>query len=112
MLFFFFFQAEDGIRDYKVTGVQTCALPISNGLIGTHLVPACMDHGIPEVQAASLLAGMGGFDLIRTPGSRRLSHPFHKPPLPLRYYRPPGPSPPLPPHRLPSPRHRPSLFAR
>src|SRR3989454_5231080 len=28
--FFFFFQAEDGIRDYKVTGVQTCALPISS----------------------------------------------------------------------------------
>src|SRR5256885_4943599 len=28
-VFFFFFQAEDGIRDYKVTGVQTCALPIS-----------------------------------------------------------------------------------
>src|SRR2546426_6908006 len=28
---FFFFQAEDGIRDYKVTGVQTCALPISCG---------------------------------------------------------------------------------
>src|ERR1022692_5086744 len=26
--FGFFFQAEDGIRDYKVTGVQTCALPI------------------------------------------------------------------------------------
>ena len=26
--FYFFFQAEDGIRDYKVTGVQTCALPI------------------------------------------------------------------------------------
>src|SRR3712207_8784551 len=29
MLFFFFFQAEDGIRDIGVTGVQTCALPIS-----------------------------------------------------------------------------------
>src|SRR5256885_9783582 len=29
VLSFFFFQAEDGIRDYKVTGVQTCALPIS-----------------------------------------------------------------------------------
>src|SRR5256885_39257 len=29
---FFFFQAEDGIRDYKVTGVQTCALPIFIGL--------------------------------------------------------------------------------
>src|SRR5258707_10890561 len=28
-LFFFFFQAEDGIRDIGVTGVQTCALPIS-----------------------------------------------------------------------------------
>src|SRR5690606_39430118 len=27
--FFFFFQAEDGIRDFHVTGVQTCALPIS-----------------------------------------------------------------------------------
>src|SRR5499427_10042780 len=27
--FFFFFQAEDGIRDHCVTGVQTCALPIS-----------------------------------------------------------------------------------
>src|SRR5256885_2421795 len=29
----FFFQAEDGIRDYKVTGVQTCALPISRSLL-------------------------------------------------------------------------------
>src|SRR5688500_19161510 len=28
MIVCFFFQAEDGIRDYKVTGVQTCALPI------------------------------------------------------------------------------------
>src|SRR5256885_3609947 len=29
----FFFQAEDGIRDYKVTGVQTCALPISIDIV-------------------------------------------------------------------------------
>src|SRR5436190_10856069 len=29
IFFFFFFQAEDGIRDHCVTGVQTCALPIS-----------------------------------------------------------------------------------
>src|SRR5256885_3981109 len=29
----FFFQAEDGIRDYKVTGVQTCALPISSSAL-------------------------------------------------------------------------------
>src|SRR5205823_9591430 len=31
LLAFFFFQAEDGIRDKLVTGVQTCALPISRG---------------------------------------------------------------------------------
>src|SRR5207249_9555849 len=31
---FFFFQAEDGIRDRNVTGVQTCALPISLDLLG------------------------------------------------------------------------------
>src|SRR5436189_1754170 len=33
--FFFFFQAEDGIRDTSVTGVQTCALPISTVRVGT-----------------------------------------------------------------------------
>src|SRR2546426_8886320 len=39
MIFFFFFQAEDGIRDYKVTGVQTCALPIyvPRDLLGSEL---------------------------------------------------------------------------
>src|SRR5690349_24964969 len=31
LFYFFFFQAEDGIRDLYVTGVQTCALPISTG---------------------------------------------------------------------------------
>src|SRR6478736_9131536 len=31
-VYFFFFQAEDGIRDLPVTGVQTCALPISDGI--------------------------------------------------------------------------------
>src|SRR2546426_8352248 len=36
MFFFFFFQAEDGIRDYKVTGVQTCALPISGSAGAVH----------------------------------------------------------------------------
>src|SRR5256885_10939697 len=34
---FFFFQAEDGIRDYKVTGVQTCALPIWPVLRSTYV---------------------------------------------------------------------------
>src|SRR2546422_11463012 len=36
MFFFFFFQAEDGIRDVAVTGVQTCALPISDRFICIH----------------------------------------------------------------------------
>src|SRR2546425_5743306 len=35
LIIFFFFQAEDGIRDKLVTGVQTCALPISPGDDGT-----------------------------------------------------------------------------
>src|SRR5256885_5413775 len=42
-LYFFFFQAEDGIRDYKVTGVQTCALPIS------HLCPANHSRDVPRI---------------------------------------------------------------
>src|SRR5262249_58073755 len=33
LFFIFFFQAEDGIRDWSVTGVQTCALPISDTAI-------------------------------------------------------------------------------
>src|SRR5690348_18509924 len=37
-LYFFFFQAEDGIRDGRVTGVQTCALPISEGAADRRLV--------------------------------------------------------------------------
>src|SRR6267378_7257315 len=43
--FLFFFQAEDGIRDLYVTGVQTCAIPISRylqqGLAGDTEPPAC-----------------------------------------------------------------------
>src|SRR5437763_16253730 len=36
MAIVFFFQAEDGIRDTSVTGVQTCALPISPHQLGMH----------------------------------------------------------------------------
>src|SRR5690348_18122588 len=36
----FFFQAEDGIRDGRVTGVQTCALPISSPVILVHVATA------------------------------------------------------------------------
>src|SRR6266566_5265746 len=44
--FCFFFQAEDGIRDYKVTGVQTCALPIwSAGTTRRRRLRADLDSG-------------------------------------------------------------------
>jgi predicted MFS family arabinose efflux permease len=45
----------------------------TNGLIGTHLIPACLDHGIPQVAGASLLAAMGIFDLVGTTLSGWLS---------------------------------------
>lgn len=45
----------------------------TNGLIGTHLIAACFDHGIPEVTGASLLAVMGIFDLFGTTASGWLS---------------------------------------
>src|SRR5256885_8084076 len=54
---FFFFQAEDGIRDYKVTGVQTCALPICpQGLLALQVVNQRVNdlrrgaRGLPVVQ--------------------------------------------------------------
>ena len=37
MFVFFFFQAEDGIRDWSVTGVQTCALPICDEAFPGHM---------------------------------------------------------------------------
>ena len=45
----------------------------TNGLIQTHFIPLCHDFGIPEVQAASVLAAMGMFDFIGTIGSGWLS---------------------------------------
>src|SRR5439155_6192475 len=40
-IFFFFFQAEDGIRDGHVTGVQTCALPICSGTTSRRAWRSC-----------------------------------------------------------------------
>src|SRR2546421_9362947 len=59
-VFFFFFQAEDGIRDLIVTGVQTCALPISqsgNVVQGFHepLAPARVAHESPEQHSRTAL---------------------------------------------------------
>ena len=45
----------------------------TNGLIGTHLIAACLDHGITEVVGASLLAAMGIFDFFGTTLSGWLS---------------------------------------
>jgi predicted MFS family arabinose efflux permease len=41
----------------------------TNGLIGTHLIAACHDHGIAAVRAAGLLAMMGIFDILGTTAS-------------------------------------------
>src|SRR5256886_11431926 len=43
---YFFFQAEDGIRDLTVTGVQTCALPISDRILLFHLQPVQRGLGV------------------------------------------------------------------
>ena len=58
----------------------------TNGLIGTHLIPACMDHGIPEVKAAGLLATMGIFDLVGTTASGWLSDRYDSRRLLAVYY--------------------------
>jgi sugar phosphate permease len=58
----------------------------TNGLVGTHLVPACMDHGIPEVRAAGLLAVMGVFDLVGTTTSGWLSDRYDNRWLLFWYY--------------------------
>src|SRR5260370_29738473 len=69
--FFFFFQAEDGIRDSSVTGVQTCALPISKSIV--------FKEGTPDSQADRALAKLTQlaqyFDDESTP-YRSLVHPM------------------------------------
>lgn len=74
-------------RDYCLLAVSFFICGAStNGLIGTHLIPACFDHGIPEVAAASLLASMAIFNLIGTTGSGWLSDRFDNRMLLSIYY--------------------------
>src|SRR5256885_5514346 len=73
--FFFFFQAEDGIRDYKVTGVQTCALPIS-GAGGAVRRAAARDAD------ARLSRGAGA--LPQTPRAQSVERRAQRPLGPLR----------------------------
>jgi predicted MFS family arabinose efflux permease len=58
----------------------------TNGLVGTHLIAFCLDHGIPEVQGAGLLAAMGILDLFGTTGSGWLSDRFNNKVLLAWYY--------------------------
>src|SRR5256885_10493502 len=61
----FFFQAEDGIRDYKVTGVQTCALPIwsrwgSCGPGGRQSIPDRSAARAADAADGGAVGGVGG----------------------------------------------------
>jgi MFS family permease len=58
----------------------------TNGLIGTHLIPASVDHGIPEVTAAGLLAVVGIFDIVGTVGSGWLTDRWDSRKLLFAYY--------------------------
>ena len=58
----------------------------TNGLIGTHLISAAFDCGIPEVRAAGLLAMMGLFDLVGTTASGWLSDRYNCRYLLFGYY--------------------------
>src|SRR4051795_7706418 len=58
----------------------------TNGLIQVHLIPMCLDFGIPQVQAAGLLAAMGVFDFVGTIGSGWLSDRYDNRWLLFWYY--------------------------
>jgi sugar phosphate permease len=58
----------------------------TNGLIQMHLIPMCLDFGIPQVQAASLLAAMGVFDFVGTTLSGWLSDRYDNRWLLFWYY--------------------------
>src|SRR5256885_17000596 len=69
----FFFQAEDGIRDYKVTGVQTCALPICAVFLRdtTGAGPAVAAIGYFAFSGAMASGRLAGDGLVLGVGARR-----------------------------------------
>src|SRR6266567_6493988 len=77
-LFFFFFQAEDGIRDLTVTGVQTCALPISGLAGGVWVRLASRSDDGRRVGDHGPLPGSpgGGHEALRVRVDRRLAGPL------------------------------------
>src|SRR5207245_3733493 len=64
---FFFFQAEDGIRDATVTGVQTCALPIS------YTARNSKRNGTRSLHAAEVLGGRGRVQRLRVQRARSIA---------------------------------------
>lgn len=58
----------------------------TNGLVGTHLIAFCGDHGIPPVEAASWLAFMGVFDIVGATASGWLSDRFEPRKLLVAYF--------------------------
>jgi MFS family permease len=58
----------------------------TNGLIQVHLIPMCLDFGIPQIQAAGLLAAMGVFDFVGTIASGWLSDRYDNRYLLFWYY--------------------------
>src|SRR5207248_2583449 len=76
-LFFFFFQAEDGIRDRTVTGVQTCALPI---LFFVLLTLSAMGY--------SLLCMLSGVSFLLSGGLRRNRFAVASRPIPVSILKP------------------------
>src|SRR6266567_6314748 len=74
-IFFFFFQAEDGIRDLTVTGVQTCALPISVASESADVVRA-------RQRSARLCRPRRGTSAARRPERFLRRRPTHRPAAP------------------------------
>src|SRR5439155_7292934 len=73
LLLYFFFQAEDGIRDGHVTGVQTCALPISQEAILDGEIVALDKDGMPRFQLLQPRVGRkSGIEALRRSEERRV----------------------------------------
>ena len=68
---FFFFQAEDGIRDWSVTGVQTCALPILQTDASQFLNMEPLEHGV-----ANRCKSVSKYGTVGTWGCKQLQISF------------------------------------
>src|SRR6516225_9249686 len=76
-----------GIRDcWLISGGYFVCGASTMGLIGTHLIPACVDHGLTEVTAAGLLVATGVFAVIGGTASGWLSDRFDNRYLLFWYY--------------------------